>query len=127
MKIKDLNQRILNKVVKALLKQGCRSTADTPYGGESCAYRGYNGMRCAVGHLISNVHYTPEIEGKIATAPAVKAVLRKSLKVTRLQNVTMHMIAELQEVHDHKAPSEWADSFKKIAGVYDLDLGVITQ
>ncbi len=51
-------QAVFDKVVKHLLTQKRRSE-----GKQGCAYRGKDGDMCAVGCLISDKAYDPEIEG----------------------------------------------------------------
>lgn len=68
------SQEVLNKVYLAVRAQGAPSKSPTG----RCAYRGEGGTKCAAGHLIDDVHYTPRLEGKSATFPDVVAALRAS-------------------------------------------------
>lgn len=58
------DQEIFNTVVRALHAQGGPSRRP-PQPGEpnTCMYRGPNGRKCAVGHLIRDEDYSPAIEG----------------------------------------------------------------
>lgn len=59
-------QEIFTIVKEHLLTQKAKCTAP----GVGCAYRGANGMRCAVGILIADEYYTPAMEGGCPTALA---------------------------------------------------------
>lgn len=54
-------QAVLEKVVAHLLAQRVPAVSATVFGG--CRYRSPNGTKCAVGCLIPDELYTPEIEG----------------------------------------------------------------
>lgn len=54
-------QTLFNKAVTAVIEQGEPSLNTDGY----CVYRGPNNHKCAVGHLISDEHYNPEMENKI--------------------------------------------------------------
>ena len=56
-------QSIFDKASLHLVHQGKRSLLDD---GLTCAYRGDNGLSCAVGALISEERYTEEMEGNNA-------------------------------------------------------------
>lgn len=43
-----------------------------------CLYRGPDGKKCAVGHLIDDAHYTEELEHKAAYQPMVRKALEAS-------------------------------------------------
>lgn len=58
---KAFKQRIYNKVAKHFLKQRCHAIAKD---GKSCLYRGPRGAMCAIGALIPNSSYQPEMENK---------------------------------------------------------------
>lgn len=56
-------QEIFTKAVVGLHSQGYAKSTDDNLGKGSCAYRGHGGLRCAVGHLIDDAHYSDEFEG----------------------------------------------------------------
>lgn len=57
-------QETFNLVVSALLAQGRPSVGVEPIGGfNRCRYRGDDGCKCAVGHLIPDDKYDPAMEG----------------------------------------------------------------
>jgi hypothetical protein len=55
-------QEIFDKVATHLFTQGCRSAVDPDALFGACLYRGPNGMSCAVGVLIPDELYDPEME-----------------------------------------------------------------
>src|SRR3954469_19990244 len=55
------NQQIYDKAKADVLAQGCRSLRG-PELGSSCAYRGRNGTKCAIGMFIPDHRYRPELE-----------------------------------------------------------------
>jgi len=61
-------QGTLNTIYNHLLKQGCPSTISVPNGSytfASCRYRGPNGTKCAIGCLIPDSEYVPQMENLI--------------------------------------------------------------
>lgn len=70
------NQEVFTKVVQHLRTQGVPSEADAP-GGRRCLYRHTDGIRrCAVGVLIPDSEYKPEMEiqylSKVAIIPSLR-------------------------------------------------------
>jgi len=62
-RLPDTLQGIYDAVARHLLAQGAVSVATLPHGGIGCAYRGDNGLKCAIGALIPDELYYPEMEG----------------------------------------------------------------
>ena len=92
------NLEIFNQVRDHLLKQGRRSIArySHAYSYGDCRYRGENGMSCAVGCLIPDELYDPEIESQFAGSQIVRAVLKK----VDIWDNNIGMLMNLQTVHD---------------------------
>ena len=67
-------QEIFNTVVRHLHAQGKPSIVKG-----ICRYRGPDNTRCAIGALIPDEFYTPEMEGKGVTMDSVWQALQKSL------------------------------------------------
>ena len=57
-------QEALNIAARGILEQGAYSLNKAR---TSCMYRGENGTKCAVGHLIPDDDYDPLMEGKAAS------------------------------------------------------------
>lgn len=113
-------QEIFDRVVNHLRTQQAvsRSAEVGPMGKPGCAYRGDNGLKCAVGCLISDNAYSPFIEGEPVSAGMVRrALLRSGVRMTtRLEAV----LSQLQAVHDTEQIRHWEGWFKDIARRYGL-------
>lgn len=117
-------QHIFDKAAVGMLRQN--KQAMTP-DRESCAYRGYDGCKCAVGFLINDEHYSKSFEG-----PAVKQIgdvrlislvsktnaLAEALKSSHVNiddHDTRRLLEDLQEIHDDGNPSHWYEDLKQLA------------
>lgn len=89
-------QEVFDYVAKHLLKQGERSVVGT-----SCSYRGVGGLMCAVGCLISDEEYKPEMD-----VAAGQGTSWTSLVGRELANSSKHdgLLVELQGAHDGANP-----------------------
>ena len=58
-------QEVFDTVVAALVKQGRKSLAENgdPSISKDCRYRGDDGLKCAIGHLIPDDEYAEWMEG----------------------------------------------------------------
>lgn len=74
-----------------------------------CAYRGEDGLRCAIGCLIPDNEYSIEMEGSI---PAALKFNNPDLQKTFRDNYSL--LFQLQSVHDFYEPSEWKKKLKEI-------------
>ena len=66
-------QEIFDKIYLHLIEQG-RKSIDSD---GQCMYRSPDGDKCAIGCLIPDELYTPELEGNGANMPIIVDVLRK--------------------------------------------------
>jgi hypothetical protein len=95
---------IYNKAKAQLLAQNCLSARIATDGGpgfgisKSCAYRGENGAKCAIGALINDEHYRPYLEGKIASDTLVLEGVSLSLDIHADRIV--NFLSSLQDTHD---------------------------
>jgi len=80
-----------------------------------CKYH-YNGLKCAVGCLISEEDYTPILEG-VCVANLPESLLEK---IIGRDWETLDMLSELQDTHDCVSVSNWKDSLDYIASKYKL-------
>ena len=106
---------IIDLVETKLLEQGAKSVK----GGNdfkiinACALRGDNGMKCAIGWLIPDDVYTPDLEVEnpvlelIETGNYEKCFGEKFYEKTEI-------LQELQHLHDHVDPWRWSKEFKRI-------------
>lgn len=112
-------QEVFDTVCEHMISQGKRCA--TP---DMCLYRGTqrknSKLKCAVGILIKNEHYTKDIEEKGVVTKEVQEVLKKSLPDFRLNETNITFLKELQHIHDDVAPAFWADALRKHAREYKL-------
>lgn len=111
--MKQRQQEIFDIVSKHLLTQNTQSVFG---GGALCAYRGSQGRKCAIGVLISDEDYKPEMEGM-----RVSAVLNEfSAVADKLKDVSTFLLGELQRIHDTKLSEQWPEELRAVATRYDL-------
>lgn len=87
-------QEVFDKVLNHLLKQG-RKSVDSD---GRCLYRAPNGDKCAIGCLIPDELYTPELEGNGANMPIIEDVLHKIYPDVTDEDVLF--LLDLQDLHD---------------------------
>lgn len=98
----------------ALLEQGCKSKL-----GNICAYRGENGARCAVGHLIKDEFYSRDLENLPHSASKVQFALEMSgVKLTEKMN---RALRQAQVIHDTKSMFEWEIQFNNLIAKFKED------
>lgn len=104
-------QQIIEFVAYALLKQGKKSHV-----GFSFAYRGEDGLRCAVGFCISDDEYVPEMEGK-----TLRQATRGPFDSYHVTSERISLLDSLQVIHDARDVSQWEDAILKLARDSRLD------
>jgi hypothetical protein len=136
-------QEVFDRVVTHLRTQGKPSKDVTG----SCSYRGINGTSCAVGCLIDDEFYDPELEGhslpalhqlvpgyaapnyenqlEINACKGVLEALEKSLG-RPVRGSLLEMLKELQNAHDNEAYDDWELRFESVAEAYDLEMPLAT-
>ena len=102
--VKTLTTReeIFSYVEMHLRKQGHRSVEAQRW--THCRYRGEAGTSCAVGCLIADDEYDPDMEGK---GPVVHG--RANQLLPERLNSYIHMLEDLQHFHD--TVSNWAGNW----------------
>ena len=149
-------QEVFDFVVTALLEQGRPSVSkvvltrpsvlydvldSVPFGG-SCRYRSIapeNGavLKCGIGHLIGDVEYSSEMEGRNVLSIASRW---RSLRLREFAEANREFIRDLQRAHDlfdscqdptEITAAEWLVLFKDaaatVAGCYELSTAVLNQ
>ena len=104
-------QTVFDKVVKHLLTQNRRSESN-----RGCAYRGKGGDMCAVGCLISDKTYNPEIEGLSVFHLRVQETLAES----GVPTYNRTLLADLQYIHDECPTDLWKTHLKDLASHHNL-------
>jgi hypothetical protein len=86
---------ILKQSIEAVIKQGKQSVRS-----ESCRYR-HGELKCAVGHLITDEHYTDDLEGEsLHFDNEVHKALNKSLGY-ELSAKEIRYLKYIQQAHDY--------------------------
>jgi len=118
--MEDLNQFIFDTVSKHLLIQNAISMD-----GDSCRYRSDSGLKCAIGILIKDEYYSPELEGNDIGDDIVNIAIIKSLNIKQYSSVTENILFELQQIHDMYSTCSWPKELKRIAEEFGLKLNCI--
>jgi hypothetical protein len=116
-------QEIFDKVATHLLTQNAKSIVGS--GVDSfCRYRGENGMKCAVGVLISDDEYRECFEGHSASS-----VVRRSRRHPDLRRLVDHMdfLDAIQSIHDYADVGDWPESLKQLAVEHALNSDVVVK
>lgn len=101
------NKEVFEIVRQHLMAQGAKS-----FRGARCAYRGADGLMCAVGVLIPDDQYQESMDAKISQLPDIQ----KSCPA--LRTVNYGLLAELQWLHDCVWPVDWAERLEKLEKSY---------
>lgn len=106
-------QEAFNQVVAHLRKQGRKSIGlERPF---YCMYRSEEGMKCAVGALIPDELYFPEMEngGSVRHNPDVSSLFPHNL---------LPLLESLQRIHDRGTVGGWEASLREVAKAYELEM-----
>ena len=120
-------QAIFNIVYVALLTQNAKSVeAPSPDNEDgilaSCLYRGPNGTKCAVGHLITDEAFAfdPSCNASSVRDYNVQQMLQKSGVPTDLQ--TIGFLGSLQRIHDSHNVEDWKAELNNFAHHHNLTI-----
>jgi len=116
-------QEIYTKVRNHLLSQGTKSMLSRSSNDfqAQCAYRGEEGRSCAAGCLIPDENYSPALESFSATSPRVAAAMGfpgDNAELSLEQEEQLHMIRQLQIIHDTFDPCNWRERLDMVAKRY---------
>lgn len=76
----------------------------------NCSYRNDNGLKCAVGALIADEFYSPDLEGLGMVGSVQTAIM--SSNPGWLFN--FNLLKRLREIHDNKPIARWGDELDKL-------------
>jgi len=115
-------QQIFDKVVDHLLAQQEKSVSCYQKGiSAMCAYRGTEGRKCALGCLIADEFYSPELEGATPSENKIRDALTNSLRITDEKFYTLStLFHRLQHIHDSFEPESWEGLLKNAAKDFGL-------
>jgi hypothetical protein len=114
-------QEIFDKVATHLLTQGRRSMNEA---GISCAYRGEDGLKCAIGVLIPDDQYKPSFEGYSVDGGFHGETILNAANVAWDDR---HFAGELQGIHDKVRPEDWARELHLVAAKFHLSTDAIAK
>lgn len=118
------SQSIFDKVATHLFTQGVQSKSPT---NRKCLYRGPNNTSCAVGCLIPDELYEPEMDADYG-ANAIEAVLDVYPELEFLRQFRS-LLSQLQGVHDRIA--SWSSTasmrrtLKEVAWLHNVDCSIL--
>jgi len=96
--------------IRAVIAQGKKSVNDE----DLCMYRGFDGLKCAIGHLIPDSKYSPYIEDKVlVSGRVVEELFPKKYKT---DSNWINLFTTLQTQHDNAVNNEFVSSFKGRVG-----------
>jgi hypothetical protein len=82
-------------------------------------YRGEKGTQCALGCLITDEQYSPEMEDLNPEA------LNKKFVLPQFNDVSIHLLGGLQSIHDNNVPAEWRRRLRQLAVKHGLNADVL--
>lgn len=116
---KENQLKIYTRVREHLLSQMKKSTY-TDNG--TCAYRGPDGCKCAIGILISDEHYTRVLENVSANGSSVQDAIKNS--GYDLTGVHSGFLTALQQIHDLNYPEIWKARLDEFAKTWELKVKI---
>ena len=111
--------RIFNTVYNHLLKQG-KQSLHVRLGGniDGCAYRGWDGSKCAIGCLINDEHYSFILEEYTISNEFIRQAIIKS--GFNLDDIDMDMLIDLVYVHDSIPVHQWQDYLDRFSDKWKI-------
>lgn len=101
------SREIVSVVTQHLMAQGTRSGI-----GNRCAYRGEQGLMCAVGVLIPDSEYRESMDYGISQ---LEDVWREC---PTLQKISRRLLSELQGIHDCYSVGDWERELTEVSAKY---------
>lgn len=111
-------QETFDTVARHLLTQKARSFNVEG----SCKYRSESGLKCAIGCLIPDEEYSPNIE-----SASVARLLRSAITPPSLRLHDEDLLTKLQSLHDNISPHMWHASLAARAHYLALSAAVLEE
>ncbi len=108
-------QEIYDKVKNHLLTQNAKAQ-DLD---DTCVYLAEDGMKCAAGCLISDGLYNTNLENHVVGLDPT-GVVASVLVASGVPPEALPLVQRLQQVHDTKSSTTWAENLARIAVEYGL-------
>ena len=116
-------QEIYDKVKAHLLTQNAKSY---DVENDMCMYRHPDGLKCAIGVLIPDDAYTPDMEGHNVTAMTLYPDLWDRFPEV-LKEIPVSLLSALQSVHDDYDVHQWPSALARVAKTHNLNPNKDTQ
>lgn len=125
-------QAIYDRVKTHLLTQMQQSRNEPEQGMTGkCMYRGVDGLKCAVGCLIPDALYSPDLDNAPAQSTSihsfrpvqqvlVRAGVMPAEAVGSICHPYMRLLVDLQPVHDSVRPDQWYERLATVASDHHL-------
>jgi len=113
---KDVLFPAIVKAVEATIKQGKQSVNSS---GDFCMYRGPDGLKCIVGHMIPDDLYTEDMEDRGPDTLEVRPVLEQIFDSV-LSEEELNLLKEVQGAHDGTLQEGFLEGFKRNLNYSDL-------
>ena len=107
------NQQAFDKMVTHLFTQKVQAL-DT---NGTCQYKVDNGLKCAVGALISDADYNEEFEG----SPVHDIIYN----IPDLVHLDIDILTRVQCIHDEFAPKHWFRELSNTCALFNLDYAIL--
>lgn len=124
----EVKQVIFNAAYNGLRSQNFRRSVGPVVGTRKgsapplCVYRAEGGLKCAIGHVIADEHYSTDLELQCASAKPVRQAVAKSLGVPTAL-VLPDFCVRLQSIHDNSESSTPMETrLKTFANSYGLTI-----
>jgi hypothetical protein len=133
---KQIKQRIFNKVAKHLLTQNRKASRynNNDISKVGCAYKSDDGAKCAIGCLIPDNIYFPDMEGKsfgglLSNYSVILNHFKKMCRVsdTALQKDGRDFFFALQKIHDNIPVETWKFHLASVANTHGLNKKVLNE
>jgi len=112
-------QEMFDTAAKHLLTQRTRSVSED---GNYCNYRGPQGRMCAIGPMIPDEKYSPDMEGwEVGNGVVWNAMGLDSDDRGDLETLAR----KLQHIHDALAPTAWPYKLLDLALEYNLNTAMV--
>ena len=114
--MKDITLSTINQFTKLeiiafvrekLLAQNMQSIK---YSGTRCMYRGENGLKCAVGHCITDDEYDEKME--------LNTINSSCFDKFEISRDRRGLLTRLQDIHDTRDPGHWIKDFAVVEADY---------
>lgn len=117
-------QNIFDFVARKLLEQNSKSQGvlvreDGLTVPSTCLYRGYEGKKCAAGHLIPDEAYSHSMEGRGVTSVGWFN--------NHFPDHEIRLLKALQAIHDEVEPILWHFQLRELARLDDLEDYAVTE